>query len=197
MKKGILFTVITLAILLTGCTALQNAYQMTKCQYSYNSVSGIKVAGIDFSNISAASLIMAIPKITNLIKGNFTELPLEMTVNVNVKNPDTQKTAALADMRYQLNIDGLDVASGSLGKKFEVGPQKTDVLPVVVKTDLCNVLMSDNRNTIVQIVKNFTGISGQESTIKLKVKPVLLTNKGTTVTLAEVPVSFKYGKKKN
>lgn len=196
MKKFFCIAVIAVAVLFASCSALQNALQMTKCKYSYNSISGVKVAGIDFMNITPAALITAIPRITKIIQGDFSDLPLEMTVNVNVMNPSTTKSAALADMRYQMAIDNISIASGNIGRKFNVAPGQTSVLPVVVGTNLGNLVNSENRNQLVQIVKNFTGISGQESTIRLKVKPVLSTNRGTTVTMPEVPLSFKYGKKK-
>lgn len=196
MKKIFWVTTIAVAVLLAGCSAFQNAMQMTKCKYSYNSISGVKVAGIDFMNITPATLVMAIPKITKIIQGDFSDLPLEMTVNVNVMNPSTTKQAALADMRYQMAIDNINIASGNIGRKFNVAPGQTSVLPVVVGTNLGNLVNSENRSQLVQIVKNFTGISGQESTIRLKVKPVLSTNRGTNVTMPEVPLSFKYGKKK-
>ena len=187
---------LVIALTLVGCTALQNAYQMTKCEYTYNSISNVKVMGIDFSTLSATALITAIPKITKVLKGDFTEMPIEMTVNLNVKNPDTKKNASVADLQYAINIDDIDIASGKLGKSFNVDPGKTSVLPVVVKTDLCNVLKSDNRDKIVGIVKNFTGISSDKSTIKLKVKPVLMSDKNKKVTLPEVPLTFKYNGKK-
>ncbi|MBQ0008146.1 MAG: hypothetical protein KBT40_05450 [bacterium] len=197
MKKSIWITLVAVVIIMVGCSAFKNASQMLNCKYSYNSISGIKVAGIDFSNITAASLITAIPQITKIIQGNFSDLPFELTVNVNVMNPSTTKTAALSDMRYQMAIDNIDVASGNLGRKFSVEPGKTNVLPVVVKTNLGNLLNAQNRSQVVQIVKNFTGISGEESTIKMKVKPVLVTKSGTNLTMPEVPLSFKYsGKKK-
>ena len=184
------------AFMMVGCTAIKNAYQMTKCEYSYKSISGVKVAGIDFSNITATGLLTALPKITKLISGDFSDIPVELTVSLNVKNPDAEKTAAVADIEYAANIDGLDIATGNLGKSFTVEPGKTAELPVVVNVNLGNIVDANNRATVVQIVKNFTGLSSEQSTIKLSVRPKLLSNSNHTIYCPTVPLTFKYGGKK-
>lgn len=194
MKKRILFAIVAVAVL-SACSAIRGAYEFTKCEYSYNSISGVKVAGIDFSNLASAMQPQNLAKITQIISGNFKDLPLEMTVNVNVKNPG-QMAAAINDVEYQLAIDKIDIANGNLGKPFEVAAGKTNVLPVVIRTDLATLLNSENRCGVLQIVKNFTGISSDKSKISLKVRP-LLKGKNGTVKLPQIPLSFSYGGKKS
>lgn len=184
-----------MVVALTGCSFLSGIVNMTKCEYSYKSVSDVKVGGIDFSNLSAVSLMQNMSTISKLLQGDFKDLPLELTVNLNVKNPNEGK-AAINGMIYTMNIDGLDVAEGNLRKSFSVDGGKTATLPLVVRTNLGNILDKQNRNTVVDIVKNFVGISGNKSKIKMKLSPTITGRNNEQRKLMTVPVSFEYGGKK-
>lgn len=182
----------------TSCDFIKSAYQLKNCEYTYHSIGDIKVAGLDFSSGVGGFLQMSnITKIANLIAGNFSELPLEMTVNVNVKNPGTV-AAGINNVKYDLAIDNINVASGDLQKALRVEPGQTTIMPVNIKTDLSNLLNEQNRSQVIGIVKNFVGITDQESTIKLKLRPTILQGKSSSgVTLPAIPLTFKYnGKKK-
>jgi len=190
--------ILTLSLVLfamVSCDAIKSAYQLKNCEYSYNSISGIKVAGIDFSSTSSVLQVANIAKIASLIATNFKEMPLEMTVNVNVKNPG-EIAAAISNVEYAVNIDNLDVATGDLQKSFRVEPGKTAVLPLGVKADLAHLLNKDNRSQVIAIVKNFAGMTDQASTIKLSLRPVLLKQGGSSIKMPAVPVTFKYNGKK-
>lgn len=181
---------------MVSCDAIKSAYQLKNCEYTYNSISGVKVAGIDFSSTSSILQVSNIAKIASLVAGNFSSMPLEMTVNVNVKNPG-EVAAGITNVKYDVAIDDIDVASGDLQKSFRVEPGKTATLPVNVKTDLANLLNADNRSKVIGIVKNFAGMTDQASTVKLKLRPTILQGKSSSLTLPAIPVSFKYnGKKK-
>lgn len=199
MKKKVFagFAVVLIVLTMISCEAIKSAFQLKNCQYSYNSISGIKVAGIDCSSTSSILQLSNLTKIANLIAGNFSSLPLEMTVNVNVKNPG-EVAAGISNVRYDVAIDNLDVASGDLQKSFRVEPGKTAVLPVGIKTDLANLLNADNRAQVINIVKNFAGINDQASTVKLKLRPTIASgNSGNGITLPAIPITFSYnGKKK-
>lgn len=199
MKKKVfvrLAAVVLIAVTMVSCEAIKSLVQLKNCEYSYNSISGIKVAGIDFSSTSTIMQMSNLTKIASLIAGNFSELPLEMTVNVNVKNPG-EVAAAISNVKYDVAIDNIDVASGDLQKAFRVEPGKTSVLPVGIKTDLANLLNADNRSQVVKIVKNFTGISDDASTVKVKLRPTILQGKSNSLTLPAIPISFSYNGKKN
>lgn len=181
---------------MVSCEAIKSAIQLKNCEYTYHSISGIKVAGIDCSSTSSMLQLSNITKIATLIAGNFKELPLEMIINVNVKNPG-QVAAAISNVDYSVNIDNLNVASGDLQKSFRVEPGKTAVLPVGIKTDLANLLNKENRSQVIAIAKNFAGISDQASTVKLSLRPTLFEKGETKVKMPAIPISFKYNGKKN
>lgn len=134
-----------------------------------------------------------IAKITQIIGGNFSDMPLTMVVNVNVANPGTE-TAAISHLRYDLSIDGLHVANGKMTEPLSVAPGQTVVYAVPVTTNLGNLLNEENRATVLQIIKNFTGISSEQSTIKVKLTPSIEAG-NSALTLPSIPVTFKYGKK--
>lgn len=195
MKK-LSIILVAAVLMLTSCTAVKQLVQLKNCNYSYNSISDISVAGMDFSgegNSSILGIASNVAKITQIISGNFSDLPLTMTVNVNVANPGTE-TAAIKHLKYGLTIDGLDVATGKITEPLSVAPGQTVVYAVPVSTNLGNLLNEENRATVLQIIKNFTGISSEQSTIKVKLTPSIEAG-NSALTLPSIPVTFKYGKK--
>jgi len=198
MKTIKTLTLLLIVVTFTSCDYIKSAYQLKNCEYTYNSIGGIKVAGIDFSSGTSGIFQMSnLTKIANLIAGNFSDLPLQMTVNVNVKNPGTV-AAGISNVKYDMAIDDIDVATGDIQQALRVEPGQTVVMPVNVNTNLANLLNETNRTQVVSIVKNFVGLTDQASTIKLRLRPTIAQGKSSSgITLPAIPVTFSYnGKKK-
>ena len=87
MKKRII-TLLLVTITLFSCDVtkeLSGAYNMINCQYSYKSISGLTVSGMNLSNGVSP---LYIPKLTSILTGSATSIPVDFTLNLNVKNPN-------------------------------------------------------------------------------------------------------------
>lgn len=182
-------------VIITGCSVVngfKSAYELTKCKFEYNNISDVSVADIKFSEGLSVSNIT---RLTKFLLSDFSSLPIDMVVNLNVDNP-TDKKAAIHGCDYTINIDGIDIADGNLDSPIEVEPGKTGVMSLKVKTDLKNVITAENRSTLVTMVKNIAGISSDKSKIKMTLKPYFKSN-DRVVPGISVPVSFEYNGKQN
>ncbi len=194
MKKIISLLIIT--VLLTACDAAQSimgAYSLTQCEYKYNSISGLNLAGVNLQNVNsiaslnpmtAASLVSAFSK---------SSVPLQFTLNLNVKNPGSQ-TALLNGLQYVLEIDDVQMTTGSLDSKLQVGAGQTSVLPINLAFDLKKVMSGQSADAIKNMAYNFVGLGSSPSNVTIKLKPTIAVGAQTITSPAYIPVTFTYGK---
>ncbi|MCI7729354.1 MAG: LEA type 2 family protein [Bacteroidales bacterium] len=195
MKKNSLLLFVVAILFLSGCSivnGVKSAYELTKCNFDYKSISDINIADVKLSD---GLSVTNIANLTKFLLSDFTSLPIDMVVNLNVSNP-SDKTASIHGCDYTINIDGLDVAEGNLESPLEVEAGKTGVMALRVKTDLKSVMTAENRSTIVSIVKNLAGISSEKSKINMKLNPYFKSNSRVVSSIA-IPVSFEYNGKQS
>lgn len=174
IKKSLLF--ISIAFMVFGCGISEQLNQMSnfaKCDFRISTVENIKLAGINvqqISSLSSLSILDAGKLSAAYLTGS---LPINMLVNVDVKNPNTVK-AAMSKLEWILTIDNKDMISGITEKYVEVAPNGgTAILPVGVSFDLLKVLKGESRENILNMGFNLVGSGNQPSRIGMKVKPSL------------------------
>ncbi|MFT4072445.1 MAG: hypothetical protein QM654_11080 [Dysgonamonadaceae bacterium] len=192
--KRILFSMLAIIILTSSCNVAQQAvgaYNMTKCEYSYNSIDNLTVSGVNLSqSLSPASIL----KLTALLTGNPSTLPLNMTLNINIKNPNT--TAALLNgLSYIVSIDDIQFTTGQLDHSLNIASGASSVLPVKIGVDMATLMKNNSKDAIVNIAKNLAGISGNKSKVTLQLKPTFLIGSMPVTSPTYYPVSFSFGGK--
>lgn len=180
----------------TGSSALSglgSALNLVQCDYSYNSLSNLSLSGMNLSGSNALSL-SNIATITSILTGNANSIPMNFTVNLDVKNPNDSK-ASLSGLSYNLKIDGIQFTTGSLNQSFSVAGGSTQVLPLNVGFDLATLLSGGSRNSVVNIVKNFIGIGSEKSKVTLDLYPTINVSGISLKSPVAIPVSFSFGGK--
>lgn len=175
----------------TAKQQIQGMYNMINCDYSYQSLNNISIAGINASNgISLAN----IPKVTSILAGTATSIPLDFTINLNVANNGTS-AALLSALNYTITIDNIQFTKGALTENFEVPAASSRTLPLTVSLDLKTLLSGESKNSALGIVKNLLGMGTQESKVSLSLTPSY--NLGSTKIISPIPikVDFAFGKK--
>jgi LEA14-like dessication related protein len=169
----------------------QGAYNMVKCDYSYASMSGLSVAGINPSNMT----LLDAPKILGLLSGSATSIPVGFTVNLDVKNPNATE-AMLNGMEYVLAIDGIDFTTGALQQQLSVPAGATETLPLTMAFDVASLLKGDTQNAAVNAIKNLIGMgSGESSNVSLNIRPSFDVAGYQVVSPVFIPISFNFGGK--
>lgn len=192
MKKWIFLTLLCTFGILSSCDVMKqvgSSYNMVNCKYDYKSITNLSVAGID----AAQGLsILNIAKVTSILTGNSSSIPLNMTLNLNVTNPNPTE-ALLNGVQYLLSIDGIEFTSGSISQQFSVPAGQTNVLPLAIGFDLARLMTGDSKDAAVNAVKNFIGIGNTKSAVKLQIKPSFLVNGYTVASPVYIPVEFSFG----
>lgn len=191
MKKRII-TLLLVTITLFSCDVtkeLSGAYNMINCQYSYKSISGFTVSGMNLSNGVSP---LYIPKLTSILTGSATSIPVDFTLNLNVKNPN-QSEALLHGLQYIVSIDDIKFTSGTLNKSLNIPSGETQTLPLTIGIDLASLMKNNSKEAITDIAKNFIGIGSKKSNVTVQVKPTFLIGNTPVTSPTYIPVNFSFG----
>lgn len=180
---------------MAGCDTVRQvagAYNFVNCEYDYNSVSNLTVSGIDLSKGEIGP--MQVLQLTSLLTGKAQSIPLDMTVNVDITNPNLTE-AMMEGLQYILSIDGLQFTTGELEKPLNIPAGGKATLPLRIGFDLKTLLTGDAADTTVKAIKNIAGVGDQPSKVTVQLKPSFKF--GTTPWTAPVyiPISFNLGGK--
>ncbi|WP_108821425.1 LEA type 2 family protein [Dysgonomonas sp. Marseille-P4361] len=192
MKKRIL-TLLFVAATLVSCESLQqglmSTYNMVNCEYNYRSISGLSIGGVNMSN---GLSLAAIPKVTSILTGSAKSIPLDFTLNLDVKNPN-QSNALLHGLQYIISIDGVQFTTGSLNQSLNIAAGQTQTLPLTIGVDLASLMKNESKDAVVDIAKNFLGIGSKKSQVSLQLKPSFKVDNTMVASPIYIPVNFSFG----
>ena len=179
MKKRFIrfFSIAAACISLCACDMLQTTLNeaaslanLVNCEYNLKNVSDLQIAGVNVKkitngNISASDVLT----LTSALLSK--KVPMDMNVNIDIKNP-TERDAALTAMDWILDIDNSQFAQGKSSNKYTVTKQKTTTVPLGVTTDLYTMFSKDGINSLKNFVSSFKS-DGTSSKVGLRIKPSL------------------------
>lgn len=185
-----------LLLFLSGCSTLQQLAQMatlTKCQFRLASVQDTSLAGIPLSPGMSPSDIPAMDlfKLQQALSSG--SLPLQFTVNVEAKNPNSSQ-AGMSRMQWILFIDGNRMTQGALEKEVDIAPNGgTGAFPLVVSLDLAQVLSGKTLDSMANLGLNIAGEGAKPTHVTLQVKPSIMVAGQTLDYPDYVTVSRDFG----
>ncbi len=195
MKK-IVFTLI-IGLILSGCSIVNQvggAITFSQCEYVYNSISNIQLAGLklgDTSNISVANLA----KISSILAaGDNQNIPFNMTLKVDVSNPN-QNTAFLNSMDYVIILNDMEFADGKIDIPIRVEPGETKTMRISVGVDLTYLMNRYSREKVSEDMYAFLGLKPEPSKVMLKLWPKVIVGNTPIKAPAAIPVVFTFGGK--
>lgn len=193
---GKISSLLMLFFVLCSCDVTQNVmgtYNLTQCEYKYNSISNLNLAGVNLQGVNSLSALNPLTAAGLVSAFSKNTLPLQFTLNLNVKNPGSQ-TALLNGLQYILEIDDIEMTTGSLSSKLQVPGGQTVVLPVNLAFDLKKVMSGQSTDAIKNMAFNFIGFGSSSSKVTLKLKPTIAIGNQSYASPVYIPVSFTYGK---
>ena len=192
MKKRILALLLVVTTLV-GCDSVQqglrSTYNLINCEYSYKSITGLTISGMNLSN---GLSITSIPKITSILSGTATSIPLNFTLNVNVKNPN-ESAALLNGLQYIVSVDDIQFTTGSINQTLNIASGQTQALPLTIGVDLATLMKNNSKDAVTEIAKNFLGIGSKKSNVSLQLKPTFMIGNTPVASPMYIPVSFSFG----
>ncbi len=195
MKSKFNILLATLFFVLSGCNVakdLGGAYNMIQCKYDYNSISNLKLAGMDFSKGITASNAL---QLTSLLTGNLSSIPLNFTLNLDVTNQN-QSAALLHGLQYVLSIDNVEFTTGQVDQALNIPGGGKQMLPVVIGFDIATFLKGETKDAVTNIVKNIVGVSDKKSNVSLQIRPTFMIGGYPVTSPVYIPITFAFGGKK-
>jgi LEA14-like dessication related protein len=193
MKKLIYCVLLLGMLMFSGCAALQSslsgAYNLANCNYRYHSVSNLVISDMDLSN--GLNPLM-IPKVLAILNGNASSIPLNFRLNIDVQNPNSGP-AAFQSMNYIISIDDIRFTTGNFKQPFQVNAGETKMLPMDIGVDIAEIIKNNSRSAVVNIVKNFLGLSDTASKVTVQLKPSFKVGEQTFTSPVYIPVNFSFG----
>ncbi|MEI6123159.1 MAG: hypothetical protein WCQ95_05960 [Bacteroidota bacterium] len=191
MKSKLVF--VALIMMLASCTQIKELTTMLNCDYRLSTVDNIKLADIDVQKIKSYSDLSLKDGMKLLAAVTSGTLPLNMTVNVEVRNPNAQ-SAALNKLDWILLIDDVEVANGSTTKRIEISPNNgIGTLPIQIGTDLVKILSGQSAQNMINFGLNLAGYGNKPTRFTLKAKPTILIGSTAIVYPGYINISSEFG----
>lgn len=179
-----------------SCDVAKNVagtYSLLQCEYNYKSITGLTLAGTNLQNVQSLSSLNPLD-VANLVSAfSKSSVPLQFTLNLSVKNPNYQ-TAILNGLQYVLEIDNVEMTTGTIDSKMQIATGQIAELPVNLSFDLKKALSGQSADAVKNMAFNFVGLGDKPSNVTVRLKPSLVIGGQTLVSPAYIPVSFTYGK---
>ncbi len=164
-------------MIFTACDVLNQVQQMAtlaKCEFRLSSVDQLRLAGVNIQQVKQLSdlKVMDAAKITTAaISGG--SLPLNFTLNVEAKNPNSA-IAGLNRLEWTLLIDDIEMVSGVNDNRVQIPANGgTAVIPLTIGVDLKQALKGKSADAIANFGLNLAGAGNKPTRITLKAKPYI------------------------
>ena len=192
MKKFI--ALIGFVAIFSACNVAQQlagVYNMTQCKFDFKSLSGLTIDGINLSDVNSISALnpLNLAKLVSAFSSSSGSLPLNFTLNLNVTNPNPQQ-ALLNGLSYILELDGVQMNTGTIQQQIEVAGNGSTVLPLNLGFDAKQASSGQSLESLKNLIFNFAGIGGNPSNVTFKIKPNFTIGGNTFSVPAYIPVSF-------
>ncbi len=180
-RKGIVFLIACLLMVVNSCS-VQKAVNMVNCDYSFQSISSVEWAGIDFmkvgsdfKNLDPSTIVSCITALTRK------DFALRAVANVKATNPG-KRDAALAGFDYILYYDGKQVGSGESANQSDIVVRSgggSTIIPVGFKLELGNVVdikqPKESVQNVIGIIKDVTKLGKEDTRFSVKIRPHIRT----------------------
>ncbi|HVK39370.1 MAG TPA: hypothetical protein VNA88_12590 [Candidatus Kapabacteria bacterium] len=196
MKRSTTRALIALALIAStvggyGCAALSQIGNLRNLQFQLGAVQGFRLNGVDISRISQPSDVSPMDMV-RLGQAIATKtMPVEFTLNVNARNPNTPTAGAqptplyLSRLDWRLKIDGRETIAGVVNRQLEIpAGGQTTVIPLTMQLDLYKFFADRGLNDMINLATAIGGARGSSSRLELLAK--------VQVTIPGIPTPINY-----
>lgn len=168
---------------------------LTQCEYKYNTINDIQLAGVNLGKGSSLSLANFAAISSILSGGSMDVIPLSMTLMLDVENPNTA-TALLSALDYDIHINDMQLTTGQVNSPLRIEGGGNAVLPITIGVNLKNLMNQYSRDKVSQEMSGFLGLSSEPTRVKVNIWPKLMVGNTPIRVPAAIPIEFKFGGKK-
>jgi hypothetical protein len=187
-----LFLIFLLCIL-TYCKSIRELQSFARCEFRVATVENTMLAGVNVQQIRKLTdlNLMQAARITQSYAGG--SLPLSLTVNVDVKNPNATP-AAMNSMEWIMLIDDKEIVDGVVNDRIDIAANGgISKLPIRISTDLRKILSNMSTEEAVNMGLGLSGSGNKPTRVTLKVKPSILVGQTLIKYPGYIKVNHEFG----
>jgi hypothetical protein len=188
-------SILIIFIIFTGisCRQLRELQTFANCDFRLANLENTTLAGINVQNVRSVSdlnLVQA-AKITQAYASG--SLPLNLIVNMEVKNPNPT-TAAMNSVDWIMLIDDKEIVDGTVNERVQIAPEGgITTLPIRISTDLRKVLNNMPADQAVNMGLGLSGNGGKPTRVTLKIKPSIMVGQSVLKYPGYIKVNQEFG----
>lgn len=193
MRLYPLCSILFIIFISTSCRQIKELQSFAKCDFRLATVENTTLAGVNVQQVrSIRDLNFAqAAKITQSYAGG--SLPLNLVVNLQVKNPNAT-TAAMNSVDWIMLIDDKEIVDGTLNERIQIEPNGgVSTLPIRISADLRKILNSMPADEAVNMGLGLTGNGDKPTRITLKVKPSIMVGQTVVKYPGFIRVNQEFG----
>ncbi len=165
-----------LMLIAEGCSVLkqiQETKNFARCEFRLSTVENTRLAGINVQRIKSTRDLNLTDGARFALALAQPQLPLNLTLNVDVKNPNAE-TASLNRLEWRLFIDDVELLNSVVEEKVSVaGNGGVSTLPLQISVDLKKVLSGRSAESLGNFALNLVGEGNKPTRFMLRVKPTI------------------------
>jgi hypothetical protein len=152
--------------------------------YSIHSIESVYLGGVSVGGKKVINDFSVKETLTLALMVSTKKMPLRMTVNIAVKNPNKgmgdangfNGSATLKSMDWRLLIDDIPTINGNLPKAFDIpGNGQTTIVPIEMSVELYEYLEQKGYEGMANLALAISGLGGAGTRIKIDALPTVST----------------------
>lgn len=193
MKVINIILIVFLLFTFTDCRQLKELQSFAKCDFRLATVENTNLGGVNVQQIRSITDLnfSQAARITQAYASG--SLPLSLTLNIDVKNPNATP-ASMNNLEWIMLIDDREIVDGVVNDKIEIAPNGgVSTLPIRISTDLRKVLSGIPAEDAVNMGLGLSGSGNKPTRITLKVKPSILVGQTVLRYPGYIKVNQEFG----
>ncbi len=176
--KRIWLWVAGLAVLVGGCSSLQQLAALRQVGFALTGVTGGRLAGVDIGKIAAGTRLSVLDygKLTVALARQ--DVPLDFLVNVEALNPAENKvTARMVRLGWALYLNDKETIHGVVDTAVVMEPGKPVIMPMRMRVNLVQFFNGPAQD-LVDLAAAVAGVNPDPTKMSLKASPTIDTPLG-------------------
>jgi hypothetical protein len=194
-----ILAVLTLFVV-TSCGSIRemtNALMSMKdMQFRINRVTGMKISGIDVSQLSAITDVSPTEAVRLLEAYHAKNIKATFVVEVEAKNPNDGSAAntkpldlTLKELPWTLYFDDREVVSGTVKKDIPLtGGSSSQPIPIEIAMNVSKVISEKGYDEIMQSLLALGGANGSPAKLTIKARPTVSSPYGIIKSPSDITI---------
>lgn len=168
---------LSLAILLSGCAALQSVAALSQVRFALDGVSSVRLAGVDMTEVRELGDLSALDALRLGQSLANRRAPVELILDVAGDNPEDNPEARLVGLDWTFFLEDQERVSGGLPSPITLPTGQRTTIPLQVNFDLVD-LADEGLRDVIELTAALAGLTDRRPDVRLEALPTVETRIG-------------------